>query len=215
MLFAKLLPKEGRFFALFDQHAAHIGQAAEAFELLVRHYADPVLREKHAAAVNAAERAADTVTTEVNRLIHTTFITPIDREQMHRLINLMDDVADLLQDATEAMTLYDVRHMTPAIEQLTQLAVTCCGHLRQTVALLERVADETTAAAALRHCEDIDRLESEADHAMREAVSRLFRDEPDVRELIKLKAIYEVLETVTDKCEAAANQIEGIVLENA
>ena len=63
--------------------------------------------------------------------------------------------------------------------------------------------------------EDIDRLESEADHAMREAVSRLFRDEPDVRELIKLKAIYEVLETVTDKCEAAANQIEGIVLENA
>ena len=101
MLFGKLLPREGNFFELFNQHAAFIAQAARAFMLLIQNYDDPVLREKHAAEVDAAERAADRVTAEVNRLLHKTFITPIDREQIHGLINAMDDIVDLLQDATE------------------------------------------------------------------------------------------------------------------
>ena len=81
--------------------------------------------------------------------------------------------------------------------------------------LIGKLADPATAEAALKTCEEIDRLESDADRVMRSAMSKLFREEPDVREVLKLKAIYELLETITDKCEDVANQIEGIVLENS
>ena len=215
MLFSKLLPKEGNFFELFNQHADRIVEGAKAFENLVRHYGDPQLREKYNLEVDNAERAADRVTAEVNRLIHTTFITPIDREQIHSLINLMDDVADLLQDSAETMALYDVHHMTEEITRLTDLSLKCCERLRDAVRLLGKIADPAVAEAALKTCEEIDRLESDADRVMRSAMSRLFREEPDVREVIKLKAIYELLETITDKCEDVANLIEGIVLENS
>lgn len=78
-----------------------------------------------------------------------------------------------------------------------------------------KIADPVVAEAVLKTCEEIDRLESDADRVMRSAMSKLFREEPDVREVIKLKAIYELLETITDKCEDVANVIEGIVLENS
>ncbi len=215
MLFSKLLPKEGNFFELFNQHADRIVEAAQAFQKLVTHYGDPLLREKYNQEVDNAERAADRVTHEVNRLIHTTFITPIDREQIHGLINLMDDVADLLQDSAETMALYDIHHMTDEMVRLTELSVKCCQRVQAAVKLLGRIAEQPVAEAALKTCEEIDKLESDADRVMRSAMSKLFRFEPDVRELIKLKAIYELLETITDKCEDVANQIEGIVLENS
>ncbi|MEN9996450.1 MAG: hypothetical protein RL462_1226 [Pseudomonadota bacterium] len=215
MFFGKLLPKEGNFFELFNQHADRIVEAARAFSNLVVNYNDDHLREKYAQDVDNAERSADRVTHEVNRLIHTTFITPIDREQIHTLINLMDDVADLIQDSAETMALYDVRAMTDEISRLTDLSVKCCERLRDAVNMLSNIADPATAEAALKTCEEIDRLESDADRVMRSAMSKLFREEPDVREVIKLKAIYELLETITDKCEDVANQIEGIVLENS
>jgi len=215
MFFGKLLPKEGNFFELFNQHADRIVEAARAFSNLVLNYTDSHLREKYTQDVDNAERSADRVTHEVNRLIHTTFITPIDREQIHTLINLMDDVADLIQDSAETMALYDVRVMTEEITRLTDLSVKCCERLRDAVNMLGKIADPATAEAALKTCEEIDRLESDADRVMRSAMSKLFREEPDVREVIKLKAIYELLETITDKCEDVANQIEGIVLENS
>ena len=127
----------------------------------------------------------------------------------------MDDVADLLQDSAETMSLYDVRHMTDEITRLSDLSMRCCERVRDAVKLLDKLADPATAEAALKTCEEIDRLESDADRVMRSAMSKLFREEPDVREVIKLKAIYELLETVTDKCEDVANLIEGIVLENS
>jgi predicted phosphate transport protein (TIGR00153 family) len=215
MFFGKLLPKEGNFFELFNQHADRIVEAARAFSNLVLNYTDSHLREKYTQDVDNAERSADRVTHEVNRLIHTTYITPIDREQIHTLINLMDDVADLIQDSAETMALYDVRMMTEEITRLTDLSVKCCERLRDAVNMLGNIADPATAEAALKTCEEIDRLESDADRVMRSAMSKLFREEPDVREVIKLKAIYELLETITDKCEDVANQIEGIVLENS
>ena len=215
MLFGKLLPREGNFFEMFNQHADRIVEAAHAFEQLVAHYNDPNLREKYGQAVDSAEAAADRVTHEVNKALHKTFITPIDREQIHSLINTMDDVADLIQDSAETMTLYDVRHMTEEISRLTELSVKCCERLRDAVKLLDKLADPATAEAALKTCEEIDHLENDADRVLRSAMSKLFREEPDVRELIKLKAIYELLETITDKCEDVANLIEGIVLENS
>jgi predicted phosphate transport protein (TIGR00153 family) len=215
MFFGKLLPREGNFFDMFNQHADRIMEAARAFSQMVANYNDVPLREKYNRDVDNAERAADRVTHEVNKALHKTFITPIDREQIHGLINTMDDVADLIQDSAETMALYDVRHMTDEIVRLTDISVKCCERVRDAVKLLDKIADPSVADAALKTCEEIDRLESDADRVMRSAMSKLFREEPDVREVIKLKAIYELLETITDKCEDVANLIEGIILENS
>ena len=215
MFFDKLLPREGNFFEMFNQHADRIVEAAHAFSKMVANYSDIEKREAYNREVDNAERAADRITHEVNRALHKTFITPIDREQIHQLINTMDDVADLIQDSAETMALYDVRHMTDDIVRLTELSVKCCERVKDAVALIGKVRDAATAEATLKTCEDIDRIESDADRVMRSAMSRLFREEPDVRELIKLKAVYELLETITDKCEDVANLIEGIVLENS
>jgi uncharacterized protein len=215
MLFGKLLPREGNFFEMFNHHADRIVEAAHAFSNLVANYNDPNLREQYNREVDNAERAADRVTHEVNRLIHKTFITPIDRDQIHKLINTMDDVCDLIQDSAETMALYDVRHMTDEISRLTDLSVKSCERVKEAVYMMGKLADAATAEAALKTCEEIDKLESDADRVMRSAMSKLFREEPDVREVIKLKAIYELLETITDKCEDVANVIEGIVLEHS
>jgi uncharacterized protein Yka (UPF0111/DUF47 family) len=113
------------------------------------------------------------------------------------------------------MALYDVRHMTEEITRLTDLSVRCCERVQEAVGFLAKLSDHNTAVAVLKTCEEIDKLESDADRVMRAALSKLFREEPDVREVIKLKAIYELLETITDKCEDVANVVEGIVLENS
>ncbi|URI11379.1 DUF47 domain-containing protein [Aquincola tertiaricarbonis] len=215
MLFGKLLPREGNFFELFIEHGKQIAEGARAFTRMIEHYADTTLREQYAADVIAAERNADRITAEVNRLLHKTFITPIDREQIHGLINAMDDVLDLLQDATETMQLYDVREMTEETMRLGDLSAKCCDRVAHVVTLLSKLSDHTVVEAALKTCEEIDKLESDADRVMRSAMSKLFREQPDVRELIKLKAIYEQLESITDRCEDVANLVEGIVLENS
>lgn len=215
MIFGKLLPREGNFFELFNQHAQHTVTAVHAFADLVKNYGDPALRERYNRAVDDAEGAADSVTLEVNRLLHQTFITPIDREQIHSLINTMDDVADLLQDAAEAMSLYDIRAMTEHIVRLTDLCVRCVERQKTALGMLHQVGQSQTAAAALKICAEIDQLEGEADKVLHTALSKLFREEPDVREVIKLKAIYELLETVTDKCDNVAKLIEGVILENS
>ena len=215
MLFGKLLPREGNFFEMFNEHGQLIASGARSFMELIRNYDDPTLREKYAAEVDAAERAADKITAEVNRLLHKTFITPIDREQIHGLINAMDDILDLLQDASETMSLYDVQAMNDDILRLGDLSAKCCERVQHAVSLLPKISQPDVAAAALKTCEEIDRLESDADRVMRSAMSRLFREEKDVRELIKLRAIYELLESISDRCEDVANLIEGVVLENS
>ena len=215
MFFGKLLPREGNFFDLFNQHGGHIVEGARAFILMIQNYSDLSLREKYAGEVGHAERQADRITAEVNRLLHKTFITPIDREQIHSLINAMDDIADLLQDATETMSLYDVRAMTEDVLRLGDLSAKCCERVQHAVTLLPRISQVEAAEAAIKTCEEIDKLESDADRVMRSAMSKLFREETDVRELIKLKTIYEQLESISDRCEDVANLIEGVVLENS
>ncbi len=145
-------------------------------------------------------------------MLHKTFITPIDRDDIHQLISKMDDILDLIEDSAQLMFLYDVRVPTPEAKKLADICVLCCEKMQSAVALLSSMDN---AAAIMTICTEIDRLESEADHVMRAAMARLFREEPDVRELIKLRTIYEHLETVTDRCEDVANIIQGIVLENS
>jgi len=215
MFFGKLLPKDGNFFELFNEHGKFIAEGARAFMSMIQYYSTPELREKYASEVDAAERNADKVTAEVNRLLHRTFITPIDREQIHGLINAMDDILDLLQDSSEVMALYDVQRVTEDVLRLGDISVKCCERVQHAVSLLPKLNQSEVTEAALKTCEEIDRLESDADRVMRSAMSRLFREEQDTRELIKLKAIYEHLESISDRCEDVANLIEGIVLENS
>src|SRR6476620_11361361 len=156
MLFGKLLPREGNFFELFNQHADRIVEAARAFSNMVANYSDVEKREGFNREVDNAERAADRITQEVNRMLHKTFITPIDREHIHSLINTMDDVADLIQDSAETMALYDVRHMTEEITRLTDLSVKCCERLKDAVGLIGRVSEPATAEAELKACDESD-----------------------------------------------------------
>ena len=124
----------------------------------------------------------------------------------------MDDILDLMQDVAESIVLYDIRKITPESKQLAEICQMCCERVRTAVGLLKNVKD---AEAIMKTCHEIDRLESDADRVMRAAMSKLFRDENDVKQLIKLRTIYELLETITDRCEDVANLIEGIVLENS
>jgi predicted phosphate transport protein (TIGR00153 family) len=209
-MFGRLLPKEGRFFDLFNAHAAQVVRAANELKALMEHYED---REQHARLIDDAEHAADRITAETIRLLHTTFITPLDRDHIHQLVNAMDDICDLIQDTSESLALYDVRSITPETARLADIAVKCSERVKDVVELLGR--QDGKFEAILRTCEEIDRLESDADRVLRSAVSRLFREEQDVRELIKMKAIYELLEAITDRCLDVANLAEGISLENS
>ncbi|HLL17989.1 MAG TPA: DUF47 domain-containing protein [Rubrivivax sp.] len=215
MVFGKLLPRDGNFFELFNQHGQHIAEGARAFLAMVREYPNPEQRERYAAEVGAAERAADKITAEVHRLLHRTFITPLDRDQIHRLINAMDDVLDLLQDSSEVMSLYDLQTLSEDVVRLSEISVRCCERVQSVLTLLPRLKNAEVAESVLKTCEEIDQLESDADRVMRSAMSRLFREEPDTRQLIKLKAVYEHLESISDRCEDVANLVEGIVLENS
>jgi len=205
----KLMPREGRFFDLFNAHAAQIVEGSKALGQLMANTAAP---DAHARRIDEAERSADKITHETIALLHKTFITPLDRDQIHLLITNMDDILDLIQDVAESMVLYDVRRATPEAQQLTQICQMTCDRVRAAVGLLANLRD---AEAILKTCEEIDRLESDADRVMRSAMSRLFREESDVKQLIKLRSIYELLELITDRCEDVANIVEGIVLEHS
>ncbi len=211
-MFGRLMPREGNFFELFDQHADQIASGSRALAKLMSDYGDVAARRQHIDAIDRAEKDADKVTHETVSLLHKTFITPFDRDDIHKLITTMDDILDLIQDVAESAMLYDLQRISPEAQQLAEINEMCCDRVKAAVNLLDSMENAETI---LKICTEIDRLESDADRVMRSAMSKLFRDESDVRQLIKLKAIYELLESVSDKCEDVANVLEGVVLENA
>jgi uncharacterized protein len=206
------MPREGRFFILFDNHAKLIVDGANALADVLRDYENGTDRDAGLKLIEDAEHAADRITHETVQLLHTTFVTPFDRDDIHRLISRMDDVLDLIQDTGESLVLYDIQKVTPEATALAELVRRCVERVQAAVKLMASMAD---APAMLKICEEIDKLESDADKVMRAAISRLFREETDVRQVIKLKAVYEALESATDKCQDVANVIESVVLENA
>jgi predicted phosphate transport protein (TIGR00153 family) len=161
--------------------------------------------------IEDAEHAADRITHETVQLLHTTFVTPFDRDDIHRLISRMDDVLDLMQDAAESMHLFDIQTLPPASLKMAELLQSCCTKVHTGVGLLRSMDN---AARALELTEEIDQLESEADAVSRDGISRLFREEQDVRQLIKHKNVLEYLEDAIDKCQDVANVIESVVVEN-
>lgn len=203
------MPTEGKFFDLFNQHAELGVKCAEEMVALMTNFDNLEMRVH---AIEALEKQADKITHNTIDLLHKTFITPLDRDDIHQLITCMDDILDLLEDAAQTVSLYDIKTITPEAGRLAELCLACVEKVKIAVGLLCNMDNSRQILAV---CDEIDLLEADADHVMRAAMSKLFRDEPDVRHLIKLKAIYEILETVSDRCEDVANIIEGIIVENA
>ena len=208
-MLGRLMPREGKFFDLFNAHAGHIVAGSRELASMIGTFDN---LDAHAQRIDTAERAADKITHECITLLHKTFITPFDRDQIHQLITSMDDILDLIQDVAESVALYDLRRVTPEAKQLAEICQMCCERVKTVVGLLPTVK---RPGAILKLCEEIDRLESDADRVMRAALSKLFREENDIKQVMKLRVIYDLLETITDRCEDVANVVEGIVLENS
>lgn len=212
-MFGRFLPREVKFFDLFNAHAKEIVRGADALVALMAELnRSPEGAAAHADAIDTIEERADQITHDTVSMLHATFITPLDRDEIHQLINGLDDVLDTIQDAAGTVTTYDIRRATPESIRFAEIIRASCEKVAQAVGLLEDMANGPTILAT---CREIAKYESEADRVLREAMSKLFREEPDVRELIKQKAIYELLETVTDHCKNVGNILEAIVLENA
>jgi predicted phosphate transport protein (TIGR00153 family) len=205
------MPREARFFTLFNQHADLIAAGGRAAADLVRGYDDTARRASLIHEIGDIERRADKITYETVSLLHSTFITPFDRDAIHRLISGMDDILDLIQDAAESMHLFDIQTLPPEAPRMAELLDACCTRVQSAVALLSSMDN---APRALALAQEIDTLESEADAVMRAGISKLFREEQDVRQLIKHKNVYEYLENAIDKCQDVANIIEAVVVEN-
>ncbi len=207
------MPKEGKFFDLFNDHAEQVvlGSRTLVDLLSIRNESDEEAA-KHCEIIDAIENKADDIARETMRQLHKSFITPLEREEIHQLITCLDEILDLIQDVAHTISLYNVSHITAETIKLSQIGYSCCERVRAAVALLPSMDN---GPEILKICDEVDKLESEADREMRGAMSRLFREEPDVRELIKFKTVYELLETITDRCEDVADIIEGIVLENS
>jgi predicted phosphate transport protein (TIGR00153 family) len=142
-------------------------------------------------------------------MLNQTFITPFDREDIHRLTSSLDDVLDFVNAAAVRMTLYRITSPPPAAADLAKLIVRQAEELSAGVSLLE------TNQKVLDHCVEVNRLENEADRVSRKAIAELFEREKDPIQLIKIKELYEVLETATDKAEDAANVLEAVALKSA
>jgi len=208
-MFGRLMPHEGRFFDLFKELADLIVQGSRELQALMASFDDI---ERRRFNIETIEKKGDKVTHATVELLHKTFITPLDRDDIHQLITNMDDILDLIEDSAQSLSMYDVRSVT---HDAARLAAICVGCAEKVQAAVELLPNMQNARKILEVCGEIDKLESEADHLMRTAMAKLFRDEPDVRQMIKLRTIYELLEEMTDRCEDVANIIEGIVLENS
>lgn len=208
-MFGRLMPREGRFFELFNEHAEELVLGARELATLMTSGDDA---ERRAYNIESIEKRGDKIAHMAIELLHRTFITPLDRDDIHQLVSKMDDILDVIEDTSQSIYVYDVHSITPEARRLAELCVACVDKVKAAVGMLSNMDN---AKAIMIVCEDIDRLESEADHVMRSAMAKLFRDEPDVKQVMKMRSVYEMLECVTDRCEDVANVIQGIVLENS
>lgn len=203
-----LRPVDRRFFPLFDTHAALTTDALRALTALLRDVTDPEGRVRE---IEALEKRADGVMDEVRAGLARSYFPPFGRTVVHELANRIDDVVDVAEDTAQSLHLYHVTAVTPEAIRLAELAVEAGVKLQAAIGQLEKMA---APQAIVRLCAEVDQIEAQADHVMRAAMSRLFREEPDAHQLVKLKAVYELLETLTDRCKDVSNTIEALVLRH-
>jgi uncharacterized protein len=207
-MFSRLMPREGRFFEYFVEHGEQLVLGARELQALM---ADVGQLAERSRSIEKIEHRADAITHQTMQLLHQTFITPIDRDEIHQLITRMDDILDLMEDVSQCMFLYDI---TTAPEEARRLADICLASTEKVKAAVSMLPNLKNAEAILVLCKQIDQLESDADHVMRTAMAKLFREEADAKQLFKMKEIYQLLESVTDRCQDVANIVEAIVLEH-
>lgn len=208
-MFKNFMPREDRFYTFFRESADLIVEGARAFKTLTK---EMDRSSVHAQLIKDIEHKADEVTHKTVSLLHKTFITPLDREDIHALITKMDDVLDLIDAAAQRISLFGVEKST---QDLVALADICIHAAEKVKSAVDQIENLKNPDELLKICIEINRLENEGDHALRVAMAKLFKEETDVKNIIKMKEIYEILEAVTDRCEDVANIIEGIVLEYA
>jgi uncharacterized protein len=208
-MFSSFIPKEGRFFDLFKELADCIVQGATEFKELAVNLPEA---ERRVRSIKDIEHKGDDITHSTMDLLHKTFITPLDREDIHTLVSRMDDILDFIDAAAQRLHLFQVDELPAEGRELAEICLQAARLVQSAVSSLDNLKNPENV---IKTCVEINRLENDADHVLRSGLARLFREEPDIRKLIKLKEIYELLETVTDRCEDVANVIDGIVLEYA
>ena len=202
----RLIPRDVSFFALFAQTSENLIACARVLVDLFAHY-DNV--EEKIREIRRIEHVGDGLTHGIMTKLNQTFITPFDREDIHRLASSIDDVLDYINSAAARISMYKITDPPPAAGSLARLILLQSQELSKAVSLLQKDGD------VLQHCVEINRLENEADQVSREAIARLFEYEKDPINLIKIKELVEILEIATDKAEDAADVLETVVLKNA
>jgi predicted phosphate transport protein (TIGR00153 family) len=204
----RLIPREEKFFDLFEELSNKIEEGGKLFQLFVENYENP---QAKAAKIKEVEHEADVITHRTYEKMHTSFLTPIDREDIYTLVNKMDSILDLIEASTARMHLYKIKKPTDEIRAMAKVLNACIAGVKQIVHGLRdlkntKMMSETSVA--------IHTLENEGDMLLRGAVAKLFEEQKDVFELIKWKEIYERIEEAIDICEDVSNIVEGIVLKH-
>ncbi|MBI4422571.1 MAG: DUF47 domain-containing protein [Elusimicrobia bacterium] len=204
-----LLPKEEKFFELFETQAVHNVEAARLFKELAQKWdPDSPSIEK----LREIEHEADITTHEVIDRLNRTFITPFDREDIHALASELDDIVDLIQSTSVRMKLFHIAASSGDLAELADILWQSTENVRKAVHELKDLGNQRRL---LDYCIEINRLENAGDLALGHALGRLFTGKPDPLEVIKWKEIYEATEAAIDKCEDVANIIESILVKHS
>jgi hypothetical protein len=201
-----ILPREEKFFTLFDRMAAKVVEGAERFRELIENYVDVAEKAKR---IKEVEHEADVIAHEVMDKLNKSFITPMDREDIRSLVMYLDDVIDDIEATADKFALYDIKKPTPEAAEMVRIICRATEEIAKAVRSLEQPQNLNIFLV------EINRLENQADQICREQLAKLFKSEPDVRELLKWKEVYEQLEACADRCEDVADVIEDIVVKNA
>ncbi len=199
------LPREKIFFQLLEQESNNVLTGAQALRDAVQFYEN--LSEKRN-GIKDIEHRGDEIVHQIYDQLMKTFITPIDREEIGKLASLYDDVLDLTYAVVNRLFLYEIQRPTEVMQKLTDIVVKSIEEIDIAFAAIH----EIRAPGIEERCNEVDRLENEADIILNESVAELFKSQDPIT-IIKLKEIYELLEAITDKCEDVVQVIRNIVLE--
>jgi predicted phosphate transport protein (TIGR00153 family) len=205
----KLMPRSDEFFDAFDAQAK---TTAEGTKLLHELLEDLSGTEEKVRRIKEVEHEGDHITHLAFERLHTQFITPFDRAEIHRLLSRIDDVLDLADGAAERIHLYEITDVPPEARELARVLHAATLKMQEAMAALREIKKPK---AILEACKEINRLENEADGFLRRGLAQLFKSGADPLTVIKWKEIYELIEEATDRCEDVANVIEGVVLEHS
>ena len=203
------IPREEKFFKLFEESAQNMVRAAHLLKELVDTWEN--IGEKMS-EMTQLEHEGDTITHRIMEQLHRTFVTPFDREDIALLAHTLDDVTDFIHSAADAMLIYKVDRPSESAKELSDIIVQATIEVERAMPHLRRRAE---LKQILEQCVEINRLENVADQVFRSAMGELFNDNTDIREIIKWREIYEHMESATDRCEDVANVLEGVALKHA